>query len=88
MSEAGTGAVPGCWLGWVGLRHPQLPQKREGLAPTASLTVPVPRSHPFSVASEIACGRKSHKAGLDMRWGYAECVRCFLREGEEAEPGS
>lgn len=32
MSEAGTGAVPGCWLGWVGLRHPQPPQKREGLA--------------------------------------------------------
>lgn len=32
MSEAATGAVPGCWLGWAGLRHPQLPQKREGRA--------------------------------------------------------
>ena len=68
-------------VGWVGLRHTQPPRKggsERGGPPTASLTVSVPRSHPFSVASEITCGRASPQADLDRRRGYSECVRCLL----------
>lgn len=79
LSQTGTGAVlalarPG------GAQAPLVSIQERGRPPTPSLTVPNPKNHPFLVASEITCGRKSQKAGLDIRCGYVGCVRCFRRE--------
>lgn len=43
MSEAGPGAVPGYWLGWVGLRNAQPPQKGEGRASCCISHCPCPQ---------------------------------------------